>query len=593
MRTSNTAKPTLCISTGPGSSFEHVSSIHCHANPMKPNEFDSIFGSADGLAFGEPGPRNDLNQMLAAAGEAIAYFDSSLTLQYCNEVYLVRTGKSLHEVIGRVHTEEEGDNKSSALIACAKECLRSRKHVSRLVYSHSQGRWFGIEALPSEAGVVVFVNHASDEVVRQINLGREALTDELTGLGNYKALIEDADRFFTPNNPACLLIVGLDDFQQVNDSCGTAMGDFALIEIASRFSEFRPDGCKLVRLKGDEFAFLAPLDGPSMYEMANSALQLTRAPITIKGALFSLSASAGYVERSSRDEGIVALIQNASLALQGAKRTKRGGVVKYEPDVRQLSPLHGVTEDDFIRAIECGQLDLFLQPKGSLSDGSVIGAEALIRWLHPQYGVIPGGIIIEHAQRLAIMRRIDAFVLERSIKHVLQLRAVGIDIPISINLSAEALLDLGTPKRILEHLSIAGMPSTSLEIEIPEGTLLKTGSQCDKVIQELSNSGLFISIDDFGSGHSSFSYLMRFPVHAVKLDRVFVSSLIPNSASRKVVRGIINLADSMEITVVAEGAEDAETIAMLQSLGCAAVQGYGYSGPLSFADFVTFYSGGG
>jgi EAL domain-containing protein (putative c-di-GMP-specific phosphodiesterase class I) len=231
---------------------------------------------------------------------------------------------------------------------------------------------------------------------------------------------------------------------------------------------------------------------------------------------------------------------------------------------------------------------LLLQPKVCLNTGAVVGAEALIRWVHPKRGILSPGAFLPLAREIGAMRTIDAWVLRQAISLCAQLRDFGATFPLSINLSADALGDVMLPERLHRDLATAGPPASMLEIEIPEGDLMADVQASVRTLEALADMGVRLSIDDFGTGYSSFAYLAQFPVHTLKIDRSFVIGLGGSGPSRKIVKGIVRLAHSLGLDVVAEGAEDDQQLVQLQRLKCDAVQGFAVAPAMPLPQFRAF-----
>jgi EAL domain-containing protein (putative c-di-GMP-specific phosphodiesterase class I) len=223
-----------------------------------------------------------------------------------------------------------------------------------------------------------------------------------------------------------------------------------------------------------------------------------------------------------------------------------------------------------------------------LNTGAVVGAEALIRWAHPKRGILPPGAFLPLAREIGAMRAIDNWVLRQAIGMCAQLRDFGAAFPLSINLSADALGDVMLPERLIRDLATAGLPASMLEIEIPEGDLMADVQASVRTLEALAAMGVRLSIDDFGTGYSSFAYLAQFPVHTLKIDRSFVIGLDGTGPSRKIVKGIVRLAHSLGLDVVAEGAEDENQLVQLQRLKCDAVQGFAVAPAMPLPQFRAF-----
>ena len=276
------------------------------------------------------------------------------------------------------------------------------------------------------------------------------------------------------------------------------------------------------------------------------------------------------------------------LALGEAKRVASQAlpVMPFRMDLELAAKNRLVLEQELRQCLDGSQFTLQLQPKVSLSTGIVVGAEALIRWVHPKRGILAPGAFLPLAREIGAMRAIDTWVLRQAIGLCAQLRDFGAAFPLSINLSADALGDVMLPERLIRDLATARLPASMLEIEIPEGDMMADVQASVRTQEALAAMGVRLSIDD--TGYSSFAYLAQFPVHTLKIDRSFVIGLSGSGPSRKIVKGIVRLAHSLGLDVVAEGAEDEDQLVQLQRLKCDAVQGFAVAAAMPLPQFRAF-----
>ena len=530
----------------------------------------------------------DLTALLHGACEAVVYVDEHWIVGYCNDVYLQSVGRTRAEVVGRTPFEYIDDFRRSIFFETIDTAHCERRPMFTIGFSTKLNRWLMVRLFPIGSGTMMLANDASESVIEQHQLAQQALKDTLTGLPNRLAMLQAVQRRLAGGQTFCLAVLGLNRFQSVNDAQGYARGDLAMLEIASRMQSSTHAGEQLYRLSGDEFALVTPGDAEAAAPRIRSLLSQTRRPVTINGQAFVLGAAAGAVAAPLHGDEAEPLLRRAGLALSHAKRVCRDDVVVYEECLETASRLRLELEAELRSAIQRGELMLMLQPKGCLVRQHVIGAEALIRWPHPTRGIVPPGDFLILAEECGLMREIDGWVLWQALEQVRELMRRGLAMPVSINLSVESLADVGLVDRVRQALAATGVPASLLEIEIPEGALMSDVKTSAKVLEELDALGVGISIDDFGTGYSSFAYLARFPVRTLKVDRSFVLEMNTSEASRTIVDGLIRLAHSLSLRVVAEGAESLEQIAMLRRMRCDEVQGYAYGRPMPFEDFCAF-----
>jgi diguanylate cyclase (GGDEF)-like protein len=383
-------------------------------------------------------------------------------------------------------------------------------------------------------------------------------------------------------------VLGLDRFTAVNDAQGYARGDLALMEIASRLHIATVASENLYRLNGDEFALLTSAESGLAGERVALLVEQSRRPVVLNGQSFVLGASAGIARAPEHGADAEELLKRALLSLRQAKRPGAVHVVVYEGALEAATRQRSELEAQLREATLRGQFTLLLQPKGSLDGRHVVGAEALIRWPHPERGLLAPDQFLPLAQECGLMPALDRWVLRRALAQVQELKRLGLAVPVAINLSVDSLSDPGLVDSVLAALRDTGVDADMLDIEIPEGALMRDVATSASVLAGLDALGVGIGIDDFGTGYSSFAYLARFPVHTLKVDRSFVHDMTTNPVSRAIVKALIRLAHSLSMRVVAEGAETDEQMAMLQRMRCDEVQGYGYGRPMPFERFVEF-----
>ncbi len=546
---------------------------------MRRDVVESLFGPLEGL---------DLDHLLMQAGEAIVYVDSNWVVRYCNPIYLSNLGLSRSEVLDKTPFEYFPNFKRSIFYESIERCRRERKPTAKIGYSTVLDRWLMVRVFPTGEGMLMLANDASESVVRQYQLAQQVLKDPLTGVPNKLGLVNDLESLYERNDAFSLLVIGLDRFRGINDALGYAGGDMALLEVASRLQTATMPGETLYRLNGDEFCVVQKQEPELIQFRAEVLIEVASQPLVLHGHRFVLGATAGTVARDFECRDPEQMLKRAALALRHAKKTQRGGLVTYEPGLERSSQLRTELEAELRAAIESKQLMLMLQPKGSLADGTLVGAEALIRWAHPKRGMVSPAEFLPLAHDAGLMATIDQVVLKQALHHISTLYSQGIQVPVSINLSVQSLSDVCMVDRVREALRAANVPPSLLEVEIPEGALMDNVETSAKVLADLDHMGVRISIDDFGTGYSSFAYLARFPVHTLKVDRSFVKGIAGNDTSHKIVKSLVRLAHSLQLTVIAEGVEDAEVMDTLKRMRCDMVQGYAFGRPMPFDKFVEF-----
>jgi diguanylate cyclase len=536
-----------------------------------------------------PSETLDLESLMGDASEAVVLVDQNWTARYCNDTYARNVGLPREQVIGRTAFEyTPTDFKRSIFFEACHHCLTQKKPVSKIGYSTVLSRWLLVRVFPVRGGVLMLANDASESVVKGYQLAQMAVVDQLTGLNNKLGLEQRVLEDVAALRPFSLVMMGLRKFRAVNETYGFATGDLVLLELASRLQSASLDGETVYRISGDEFAILLPgLHDPRA--RAQAFLQTVQSPVNVAGQRIVLDASAGTISSPGDGSDFEGLLKQVGLALGEAKRVG-GSVVPFRVDLELAAKLRAILENELRHCLDGSQFALVLQPKVSLTSGEVVGAEALIRWQHPRRGVLSPMAFLGIARDIGAMRSIDNWVIRQSLVLCKHLKIWGATFPVSVNLSAEALADGTLPEMLAQELLNADVPASMLEIEIPEGDLMVDVKASVRTLSALHRMGIRLSIDDFGTGFSSFAYLAQFPVHELKIDRSFISDLTgPNSETpRKIVKSIVRLSHSLGLGVVAEGAESDAQLSALRKLKCDAVQGFAVSRPLGLPEFREF-----
>jgi diguanylate cyclase (GGDEF)-like protein len=431
----------------------------------------------------------------------------------------------------------------------------------------------------------------------------EARHDLLTGLANRAAFERNLDaireRALEQGSIAFVAMFDLDRFKEVNDTLGHHAGDQLLIEIARRLAEMPQPGDLFARFAGDEFA-LSGIRGslPEIDSLVRACIAAVAKPFSIDGLELVINASAGigtenpgaettFVQRRATDAANTTLLRRADIAMYHAKQNHLGHEF-YRDDIDRRTPARLSMLSDLRSAIDRSGIEFHFQPKLDLVTNVVSGAEVLARWNHPTRGWVPPLEFIKVAEESGLIRSLTDLVLEASIGAIASLDQRGHHLGIAVNLSAQDLLDELLCDRIERRLDQFDVDATRLTLEITEGTLLYDGPRTRSTIERLHDIGVHLSIDDFGIGYSSLSYLRQLPVSELKIDRSFVTNLVVDAQDETIVRSTIDLGHNLGLQVVAEGVETNEVADRLRVLGCDIAQGFGICRPLAFEQLTTW-----
>jgi diguanylate cyclase (GGDEF)-like protein len=450
-----------------------------------------------------------------------------------------------------------------------------------------------LEALATHSSVVLRSCELLDRVRKEAaDREHQALHDSLTGLANrtlFNSRLEASLSTRTEQMLVAVMLMDLDGFKEVNDTLGHQTGDSLLQQIA--LALVRSVGMRglVARLGGDEFAIVIP-GADSRSEVASVAREILAAaerPVSIDGLALEVRASLGVALAPDHGSNAATLLRQADVAMYQAKMS-RSGVEVYDPEQDHYTTRRLILVTELSRALQTSALQLHYQPKAALSSGRVLGAEALLRWTHPLYGVIPPDEFIPVAEQSGLIRPLTRWVLQTAVEQVAAWRLAGLDLTIAVNLSARSVVDTELVADVSQLITDMGIPPQVLTLELTESALPTDRARSETVLTGLANLGVQLAIDDFGTGYSSLSRLKRLQVHEVKIDKTFVVHMVANDDDDAIVRSTIDLARNLGLTVVAEGVEDEATWRRLLQLGCDAAQGYYLTAALPAAEFTAW-----
>jgi diguanylate cyclase (GGDEF)-like protein len=383
------------------------------------------------------------------------------------------------------------------------------------------------------------------------------------------------------------MLMDLDRFKEINDALGHDVGDDVLVEVGTRLQRCLGVRGVVARLGGDEFAVLLPriTSGADALTVAEDLKRELAHAIRVGDLTLNTKASIGIALAPEHGDATKTLLQHADIAMYAAKGTVEG-VQFYDRAHDRNTPRRLALIADLQNAIELRELRVAFQPKADVRSGAAVGAEALARWDHPEYGVIPPDEFIPIAEHTGMIRGLTLHVLEVALRECATWRRSGHDLSVAVNVSPSGLLDTSFPDDVTRLLALVGVPAEALILEITETSIMSDPTRVRVVLDRLNALGVKLSIDDFGTGYSSLGRHRELPIHEVKIDRSFVRDLASNQDDQALVRSAIQLGHALGLRVVAEGVEDEHTLAYLSAEGCDLVQGYFVSRPVPAAQFV-------
>ena len=427
---------------------------------------------------------------------------------------------------------------------------------------------------------------ASERAFKQVE--HLALHDALTDLPNRALLHERVTQAIArarrDGGSLTLMLLDLDRFKEVNDTFGHRTGDALLRQIGPRLGRVLREIDSVARLGGDEFGLLLPTaDATAATEVARRLLGVLEEPFLVDGQALAVGVSIGIATYPEHGQDCELLLQHADTAMYRAKRA-RGSFEVYEADGDERGSERLALMAELQRAIDKDELFLEYQPIIDARGGGVRSLEALVRWRHPRRGLIPPSEFIGPAERSGLIRHLSEWVLNAALAQARAWLDVGLNTPLSINLSMRDLLDSRLPETVARLLQRYGIRADLLTLEITEGALMADQERAAQTVEHLRALGIRLAVDDFGTGYSSIAYLNRLTVDEVKVDQSFVAQLLDDPSCGAIVRAIVDLGHALGFTVVAEGVEDRATLEKLAALGADRVQGYLVSRPIPAAD---------
>jgi len=441
------------------------------------------------------------------------------------------------------------------------------------------------------AALVRTVTGASSRMKSQA-AGHEhaALRDTLTDLPNralFNRQLESALTACPPDGQVAVLLMDLDRFKEINDTLGHFNGDLVIQRVGERLRTVLREEDSVGRLGGDEFAMLLPKahGRDAAITAATRVHQALEEPFTAGGLRLKVEASIGIAVYPEHGGKAGALMRAADVAMYAAKKAHTGHEV-YAPDQQQYSPARLGLVAELSRAMEKRELVLHYQPKARLATGEVAGVEALVRWQHPQRGLLYPDEFIPVTEHTQMIRPVTFHLLETALERVFEWRSNGIDLSVAVNLSTQMLIDLDLPDEIGRILARSRVPTRYLEIEVTESAIVYDPRRAQIVLEALHEMGLRIAIDDFGTGYSSLVSLKQLPVSAIKIDKSFVMGMEADNDDAAIVKSTVQLGRNLGLEVVAEGVESPAAWSELASLGCDYAQGYHLSKALPEAQLM-------
>jgi len=534
-------------------------------------------------------------EVIRSTGEAVAITDASGTIIEVNPAYEDAHARSREEVIGtRLYPIEPGREDQKTCRELWQSLEESGHWTGEMPGFRGNGeafaKWVVINALRDESGAPSHYVCVSRDITAlkrsEEQLQRLAFYDSLTRLPN-RALFNDRLRVALADaqrrrDLIAVMYLDLDGFKEVNDTLGHAAGDRLLIEIGERIGRCVRDSDTLARTGGDEFTILLTRAGSTadVTLIAERIVEAVAMPFQVAGRTARVGTSIGISFYPKDGQDAETLQLKADLAMYKAKKAGRGQYRVFEGEMvgRSMERLSFTAELEAALAAE--EFVIFYQPIVNAATGLVERAEALLRWRKPDAGLILPNAFLPHAEQCGLIRKIDAWVLERACRDARKWLADAPRPGVCVNLSAVSMQQPGIAKIVAGILERTGLPPQQLSLEVTESAIVSDAQAAREALEEIAGLGVGLSLDDFGTGYSSLSYLTRFPIDCFKIDRAFVDRIGKDSDAEERVRNLLALAHRLELRVIAEGVEHTNQQVFLSALGCDLMQGYRFVRPM-------------
>ena len=551
---------------------------------------------------------NRFQRIAMSLGDGLVCTDSNHRITLWNQGAAAIFGYEIAEVVGRSFSIVcAGEVENEARLLSTWETVQSgRQAPNSGTVLEFQGRRKNGEVFPIEACFSAWEGTDGVQfgaILRDISVRKReaerirylAEHDPLTGLVNRTTLRARLDEMIASakarRDEIALLVLGLDGFQNINNMLGQIFGDAVLCAASERLRSEIAEWGVAARLSGDEFAIAIRLS--DMRETVDQLLE--RIALSFKTPLVAgtrqqrIGISIGAVVYPHGGQTADELLANGHLAFSRAKATRRGSYRVFEQSIRNELEERLTLEAELVLAVERDEFELFYQPQVSLADGSLIGAEALIRWQHPTRGLVSPAEFMPVVNASFLSDRVGAWVLETACKQAAGWERDGQSIRIGVNFSPSQFQSDSLVNSVVDVLARTGLTPSLLELEVTEDILLVNAPELLAIIRRIQELGVRFVFDDFGTGYASLSYLKKFPLNGLKIDRSFVRELIADAADMAIVGSTINLSRQLDLSVIAEGIEDRATADLLASMGCEEGQGYFFGRPTAACEFEEVY----
>jgi len=552
--------------------------------------------------------RKDLHlarKVIDASLDGIMIVNSRIEIEFVNPAFTLLTGYTPEEAVGRNPRLLQSGKHDQPFYQRMWERLERDGCWQGEIWNRRKNgevypEWLTVNVIRDDEGQVAQYAAIFSDITERKKIEERiknlAYFDVLTALPN-RRLFTDRLQVAIANahrhgHRLAIMFLDLDLFKRINDSLGHGIGDLVLVETSRRLAKCVREGDTVSRLGGDEFVVLLPeiAEIEDVAKSADRVISLVKQPFVVDDHELYVTASIGIAVYPEDGATVETLIKNADTAMYRAKDIGRNSYQMYTPAMNARSFERLAMESSLRHALVRHEFHLAYQVKMDLATGRMSGVEALVRWMHPEMGLVSPVEFIPLAENMGLISDIGAWVLEAACRQCKSWHDLGLPpVRIAVNVSALQFRESDVPSVVRRALETTGLDPRYLELELTESVLMQRVDEVAEVLHEMRALGVCISIDDFGTGYSSLSYLKRMPIDALKIDRSFVADITEDGDGAEIVSTIINLAHNLKLKAVAEGVETAAQAEFLRAKGCDEVQGYLISRPVSAEDLVSLF----
>ncbi|MGG3451043.1 EAL domain-containing protein [Domibacillus aminovorans] len=539
------------------------------------------------------------------SSDLISTINEEGNLLYISPSHTVLLGHDLVEIESSPLFQWIHEEDRESVIDCIQDMITKGKGSSQLEFRilAKSGNYIDVEAKVNSIfdpsgivkNLVLVMRDITERKKTEQTIYHLAYHDTLTELPNRRLFMDclrkEVNQANSVRSQLAVMFVDVDRFKHINDSYGHEIGDLILIETAKQIKECLHSTDLVARIGGDEFTILLTnvSDTEEVETIAQRIKDSFQVPIESGGKVYNLSCSIGISLFPSDGKDVDELLKRADMALYAVKEQGRNGYLFFHPDMEERSLERILLENELKKAIQQKQFYIEYQPKMNLTSGQLIGMEALVRWNHPELGRISPGKFIPVAEETGLILPLGEWVLRQGCKQNKDWQNQGYPpLRVSVNLSTRQFYQSNLLDKIKEILNETGLEPEWLELEITE-SIFTDIDQAVVILQEIRELGVHISIDDFGTGYSSFSYIKHLPVDTLKIDASFIRDIHQNKESQAIVKAIMDIAQTLNLNVIAEGIESQEQLIALSEDGCSQGQGFLFSKPLSNHEFENYF----